>query len=53
MTNQQWDLLGLQVCWLLAVPQLALYLLVEGAATSILAVLDDAVDYKIPGAPLP
>ena len=53
MKNQQRDLLGLRVCWLLAVPQLALYLLVEDAATAILEVLDDAVDCKITGAPLP
>ena len=53
MTNQQRNLLGLQVWWLLDVPQLALYLLVEDAATTILVVLDDAVDCKIPGAPLP
>ena len=44
MTNQQRDLLGLRVFWLLAVPKPALYLLVEDAETAILAVLDDAVD---------
>ena len=53
MTHQQRDLLGLRVFWLLAVPQPALYLLVEDTATAILAVLDDAVDCKIPVAPLP
>ena len=53
MPNQQQDLLGLRVCWLLAVTQPALYLLVEDAEKSILAVLDDVVDFKIPGAPLP
>ena len=53
MTNQQQDLLGQQVCWLLAVTQLELYLLVEDSATAILAVLDDVVEYKILGAPLP
>ena len=53
MKNQQRDLLGLRVCWLQAVPQPALYLLIEDATTAILAVLDDAMDYKIPGAPFP
>ena len=44
MKNQQRDLLGLRVCWLLAVPQPSLYLLVEDAETAILAVLENAVD---------
>ena len=53
MRNKQRELLGLRVCCLLAVSQPAVYLIVEDAETSILLVLDDAVECKIPGAPLP
>ena len=53
MPNQQRDLLGLRVCWLLTVTQPSLYPIVEDSATSIEAVLDDAVDCKILVAPLP
>ena len=50
MTNLLWDLLGLRVCWLLAVPQPALCLISEDSATAILESLDDVVEYKITSA---
>ena len=46
MTNQWQDPLVLQVWWLLSVPQPALCLLVEDAATALLVGLDDAVDWN-------
>ena len=46
MTNQWQDLLVLQVWWLLSVPQPALCLLVEDAATALLASLDDTLGWK-------
>ena len=53
MTNQQWELLVLNLCCLLAVTQPSLCLISEDAAAALLAGLENAVDFKIPVALLP